>query len=681
MTKKKRLTDSELLGVVDHLAKDASEYEATVLSLERADLLKHYRGELPEKPKRGVSSYVSLDVYDTIEGLKAQLLDTFSKGRGMVQFRPRQLQDAEICRQRTQYANYAIFEAQPDFDVDPLDTWIFTALYSRTGIAKVWWESTTETRVTEVQLTADQYVAAISDPEWTIRRDTAEFDEETGLYTVEIEEEVERGQLRWAALPPEEVRFSPWARSLDDADYLAHVTEATLSELRQGGLDEDILDDVKEKGERVHVTNDHDIDEAVRVSDVAGSSRTEDGGAQEVTQKYRIHEAYVRIDPDGRGVAPLHRVVRTGSVVLEVTQVDEHPFVAFTPIPIAHRLLGHNFAGTVLYTQKTKTALIRGVVDHTVVTNTPRWQVVNGTVEDARELLDNRAGGIVNVTRPDGIVPLPQNPLNPYVTQTLGLLDYRKEQDTGVSMLSTGLNSDAISKQNSRGLVQDMVQLGQVRQRAIARRLGRALSALFVKAVNLINRYEDPEKAAAIVGAWDEVDPEAWGDRQDCVVELHLGFGEQERMAAELLAFDQIMLADPGKGPLYSLNERKVVMEEYLKRKGFGHMVPAMLQQQPQQPQPNPAEVAQLQLLQAEAAAKQAEAQAKMAQAQLDAARLELEQEKIRLQREKLQRDFDLSADELDLKVEAERHSQKIAEEELRIAEKTEDKRAIVSPN
>ena len=73
------------------------------------------------------------------------------------------------------------------------------------------------------------------------------------------------------------------------------------------------------------------------------------------------------------------------------------------------------------------------------------------------------------MSRSDGIAPMPQAPLNPFVFQTIQMLDEDKEDNTGVSRLSQGLNKDAISKQNSAAMVEQLATMSQQRQKIIAR--------------------------------------------------------------------------------------------------------------------------------------------------------------------------------------------------------------------
>ena len=57
-----------------------------------------------------------------------------------------------------------------------------------------------------------------------------------------------------------------------------------------------------------------------------------------------------------------------------------------------------------------------------MITNNPRYMVTKGGLTNPRELIDNRVGGLVNVTSPDAIAPMPQASLNPFVFQTLEAL-------------------------------------------------------------------------------------------------------------------------------------------------------------------------------------------------------------------------------------------------------------------
>ena len=161
-----------------------------------------------------------------------------------------------------------------------------------------------------------------------------------------------------------------------------------------------------------------------------------------------VYEAYINLDVDGAGQATLHKVVKAGNQILEIEKVDRKPFIVFTPLPTPHSFFGANFAEKLIATQNAKTVLTRSILDHAQISNNPRYTVLKGGLSNPRELISNKVGGLVNITRPDAIAPMPQAPLNPFVFQTIKLLDDEKEETSSVSSLSTGLNKDAVSKQN-----------------------------------------------------------------------------------------------------------------------------------------------------------------------------------------------------------------------------------------
>ena len=67
-----------------------------------------------------------------------------------------------------------------------------------------------------------------------------------------------------------------------------------------------------------------------------------------------------------------------------------------------------------------------------MVANNPRYMVTKGSLTNVR-INDNRIGGVVNVTRPDAIQAMPQAPLNPFIFQTINMLDEDKEETSSVS--------------------------------------------------------------------------------------------------------------------------------------------------------------------------------------------------------------------------------------------------------
>ena len=152
----------------------------------------------------------------------------------------------------------------------------------------------------------------------------------------------------------------------------------------------------------------------------------------------------------------------------------------------------------------------------------------------------------MNVSRPDAISPMPQAPLNPFVFQTLKQLDQDLEDNTGVSRLSQGLNKDAISKQNSAAMIEQLATMSQQRQKIVARHFASFVKHLFHEIYSLVVKNEDRQKVVELAGAYVEIDPSTWDEKRDTVVELRLGYGEQDREAQKRLALHSLFTQDPG---------------------------------------------------------------------------------------------------------------------------------------
>ena len=325
------------------------------------------------------------------------------------------------------------------------------------------------------------------------------------------------------------------------------------------------------------------------------------------------YESYVRMKIyDSKGVR-LYKVCHAGNKLLDEPQeVDKAPFLAYVALPVPGVFYGDNFAGRVVPVQNAKTVLMRGVLDHTAITTNPRYAVVNGGLMNPRELLDNRLGGIVNVRRPDSVAALPQASLNPYIYQTLTLLDASNEKSTGISALSQGLNKDAISSQNSKGLVDNMMKASGQRAKIMARNFANNfLVPLMLEVIRLAILHVKQPEFIEVAGAPMQCNVHQWTERTTCSVSQHLGYGEKDMAAAELGEGYAMLAKDPALANMFGPQQRYALLTDVAKLKGFTRW-PAYLNPNappPQPPPPDPIKMAEVQ-------AKQTAAQATVMSAQ-----------------------------------------------------------------
>lgn len=581
----KKLTDSELLSLLSSDLKAGVSYADTKLSKERRRVNDYYNGKLPAPVHAGNSRYVSTDVFDTVESAKATLLETFSAHGDIVAFSARGPEDTDQAKIATAYTKHVIFEQNNGTDI--FSQTIHGGLTHRNALVKVHWEpNVVSIDETFEGLSEDEVDELLADEAVTLDPESLMYDE-NGLFEGTISRREDNSQVRILPLPMEEIIVPPNIRCLRTTPLIAHRQEKSKDELISDGFDPKKVNKISDGKDNELETDEERVD---RFSEVGGElSLSNTVERQPGNRKHVVFESYSRIDADGKGTK-LWKVIHCGDVVLDREQVTRHPFFSYAPLPTPHRFWGENFAARVIPTQNSKTILIRSILDHAIITNNPRYGVVKGALTNPRELLDNRLGGLVNVTRNDGIFPLPQAPLNPFVFQTIGMLDDDKEDVTGVSRLSQGLNKDAISSQNSQGMVEQLIGASMQRQKTMARAFAtQFLAPLFLEVYRLVAENESKQRIVDIAGAWVPINPAEWARQRDVVIDFRLGYGERDQRAQEYIALGGMLAEDQSVAHLFGPEERFNLYKTVMETKG--HRDVSMFLKDPkttEPPQPDP---------------------------------------------------------------------------------------------
>jgi len=667
------LDDEKIVSIVDTSLRRSIGYHDSELSQERRKVMDYYSAKLPRPAHDGNSKYVSQDVYDAVESMKAALLETFSTGNKTLRFTPQNMDDVDTAEVCTEYTDFVLHRQNNLFET--MQTVIHDGLIARAGIAKIFWCMQDESSLERIDNLTEEELDVILSEE-NVEIEEIEQDD-MGMFSGDLRVTRDTSQVKIEAIAPEEFLIEPQAKSLDTVSFCAHRTKKTISELIEMGYDEDLVADISDNED---TDFDSDPEILARFDDIGAGRGFNGKGDQRQSRQVTVVEAYIELDVEGTGVTDLYRVVKCSNVLLEKEVVSRRPFVAFVPLPIPHAFHGNNFAEKLLGIQNARTVLTRSILDHAMVTNNPRYTVVKGGLTNPRELIDNRVGGIVNVTRPDAINPMPQASLNPYVFQTIQMLDEDKEDTSGVSRLSQGLNKDAISKQNSAAMVEQLATLSQQRQKIIARNFANNfLKPLFSMVYQLVVENESEEKIVELAGRFVNVSPAQWADKRDVQVEFHLGYGDQEQMVQKYLSFHQMFSADPSLGQMYSSENKFKMLSSVLEKSGIKNIAdfltdPATIPPPP----PDPAQEMQMQMAQKQLELQERQTSVAELKAQFTQ---ELGQMKLQLDQMKAERTFALESDRQDLAETQFEHKEYVNLEELKIARTADDVRAIASPN
>ena len=668
----KAVDDDKLVTILDDNIRRSIGYYDSQISRERRKVIDFYNATLPRPAHDGNSKYVSMDVYDAVESMKAALLETFSTGYKTVRFAAQTGEDVRIAEIATAYCDYVANRQNNLFEV--MQSVIHDGLIARAGLCKVYWDEREDSYLEPIQdLTEEEFDALVA-------QDNVEIEEveqdELGLYSGDLRVFQDTSQVVIEAIAPEQFVIEPQAKSLDDVGFLGHRTTMTISELREAGYDEKLIAKI---GDHEDVEMETDPEVLARHEEIGQDRGFNAKGFQDQVRSITVYELYIDIDLDGSGIAETYKVIKAGNVVLHKEKCTYKPFCAFVPLPIPHSFFGSNFGSKVVPIQTARTVLTRSILDHAMITNNPRYTVVKGGLTNPRELIDNRVGGIVNVSRPDAISPMVQAPLNPFIFQTIQMLDEDKEDTTGVSRLSQGLNKDAISKQNSAAMVEQLATMSQQRQKIIARNFANNfLKPLYQLIYQLVVENEPQAKIVEIAGDYVAVNPGDWGSKRDVTVEMHLGYGEQEAEAQKYLVLHGLMSQDPTLSTMYTPENQYNLMTHVMEQNGIKNVkdyLTAPQEQPPEQPDPMQEMAMQMQQKQLELQERQT-AVAEM-KAQMDA---QIAQMKLQLEQMKAQQGFAIQSDNMDLKEAQLEHKQFVDKAELEIARNADDVRAIASP-
>lgn len=670
----KALSEDELVALCKDEIKGSIGYSDSDLSNEREKIMRYYHGELPKRQSNGNSSYVSQDVYDGVEGLKALLLETFSAGNDVIQFTPQGPEDVETSRVCTAYTNYVLHRQNDGFSI--MRDVIHDGLMSRVGIVKVYWEEKLDQVEEEFKdYTSEELDLALVDPSMELGK----FTETDGRFSGTFIKSTDNSKVVIDVIPPEEFIINPMSKNIEDG-FVAHRKSMRKTDLIKMGFDEDLIESIGSDEDPLGKNYDERYYRHEQIGPTSVNS--DDHHRQEQMKEIVVYEAYIEADMEGEGISKLFKILIAGNTLLEYEEVDRRPFIVFTPIPVAHRFHGENFAYKLLPTQNARTVLMRSILDHSSVTTNPRYLVTKGSLLNPRELLDNRLGGIVNVTRADGVSPLPQNPLNPFIFQTVQKLEEDGENTSGISKLSQGLNKDAISNQNSQGMVEQLVNLSQQRSKIIARNFANNfLKPLFLEIYRLCIIHEDSQKIIDVAGAYAQVTPNQWHHRQDVEVAFKLGYGETEREAAKYNAIHAQLTQDPGLQANYGMKERYNMVRQSLLAQGIKDVDTYLIPPDKVAP-PEPS------------AAEQMQQQIAMKQLEMDERKIAVQEQRLALDAEeaKFRMELELAKSEAEIanmNIEADRRDfdsetkADVAYEELKIlkSQPKEQTTGIVSPN
>lgn len=485
----------------------------------RAQAMRYYRGDPLGNEEEGRSQVVSRDVADTVSAILPSLVRMLVGGEHVVEFVPECEEDEAVAAQQTDFVNYVVMRDNPGFEI--ILAACKNALREKVGIVKYWWDDAVEVttrRYTGLDL--DALTKLLEDLGEAIDYDIVGKEEgEGGVLDVTLRLKRRRDRVAIAAVPPEEFLICRDAVSLDSARFVAHRRDLTVSELVAMGYDRELVEG--EAGEADELSG----SEERLARNPWTSSRFSDGPSGDVaTRLVRYVEAYILTDYDGDGIAELRRVCRVGDTIVVNEMVDERPFADFHCDPEPHTFFGESVADKVIDVQRQKSALWRAGLDSLASAIFPRTVVGTRGGVNMDDVLNNENGAVIRAEDVSQIVPLPTPDVSPSALNWIGYADEVRENRTGISRVSLGL--DAAALQNTTATAAEgQFTRSQERIELIARVMASGMRRLFRGVSGLIAANQRQPRMVKLKNRWVALDPRKWRTDMDVAPNVALGGG------------------------------------------------------------------------------------------------------------------------------------------------------------
>jgi len=684
-----RLDDEDLLELLTAKESAAANYVNGTLRAEREQSLREYYRMPYGTEDENWSTIVASDVSDTVEWILPALLKTFTSTDKAVSFEPTRQEDVSGAEQATETVNYIFSKQNNGFLV------LYTAFKDALTVknAAVMWRKETVETVSSVPFknASEEMIAMLlqdaedgevteATPAPLINPQTQqpEMDLMTGQpvmgYSGRIKKTEKKTVIKVEAFSPEDLLVErDWTSPiLSDCPYVGRMMRVTMTDFMAMGLK------ATPSELRASDTTEYSSDGSTRLftKNQIDTLGTDDGD----TDDDAMAEGWLRIefvlaDRDGDGIAERLCVYRLKDKILKCEVTSHVPIATFSPILNTHRWDGMSMAESVSDLQRLHTELLRQTLNNLYLTNNPRTKVLTDAnwspLANIDDLLDSRPGGVIRQRDINAVT----EQVTPFAAgASMPMLEYVKgmrEDRTGVSRTSQGLNPDSLNN-TATGRAMDRSAAMQ-RDELIARIAAETLlKPIFQGILKLLTDGGMEKLAFRLRNEFVEYDPNEWRDSYDMTVNVGLGTGDTQQKAAQLMSIYQMQTAGMQFG-LATPKQLYHTSAKVIENAGFKDVDnfvqdPSKQPPQPQQP-PLPIQIEQMKQqgdaqkfqveMQSEIQKFQAETQMNMQLEQMKAnAKLQEVQANLELQRSNDMRDSE--REQLKAQLDAQLEAQKI---------------------
>ena len=575
---KEKVTDEQLVNLIESGIQNSigDWLNSSDLTRERLRSTYEFAG-VPEfhLAPQGVSTIVDTSTTEVIEAYTAVLSDLFLNNQRLARFVPMSESPGayKASRDASMLTNYCLFKQNNGWM--ELQTWIKAALLWKNAIIR-WdyiedcdWQIEEYDEIDQIkldELLSEEDVELVGDLEF--ESDAGVIDPLSGesegaslkYVNVRIRRKIDKSRVKIENIPPESFRITRDAKSIEDAALVGIQTEMTRSEIRKEWPEvAENIEDWDELGDdenwlgNARYSEDIAARKLVTGQEYWQGSVSQDLFPLEANRQITVSEVWIRVDRDGDGIAELKHIILSGNHILFEEDVEDIPLASISPIDIPFEFYGLSMADFTRSSTLASTAILRGFVENTYLTNySPK--LADPNVVDFSALQNMKPKQIIptNGNPTAAVAPLPPETISTGTVPLMEHLQLIKEQATGMSKAAQGLNDTLYVSGNSEQKLAAVQSASQKRIQHIARRFAETgFKRLCAGVYKTMRRCMVGKRMVSMYGVFEEIDPKMLPMEMECEIFLDVGENSNSNKIQKLsMLGDQILpkLNEMGQG-------------------------------------------------------------------------------------------------------------------------------------
>ena len=482
----------------------------------------------------GQSDFVSYDFWSMVQWAIPSVMNSFFGADDAVVIVGRNQEDVPRAELLKSLIQFQLMTQNKGFLV--LWDWFTDAFQYNLGAVKIWWERIEDWDKAQIEYADITRLMMIEADPWC----EIEYATPPDMFGMsQVQYRIGRLKSNKPVIEPVRVtdlRWSPEAKSLKDANFVAHRQTVTADHLRRqaraGVYDLMAVERaIQSNNEGGIIYNQFETELNEELNERANDEDT-------ARSLYELYECYVKIDINGDGLLEDALISVVGDELIRVTEnpYGRVPIFTLSPIRDPFKVLANlSLAEIIGEIQTIKTALMRQMLINTVNTNNQRW-FIDGESIDLKDIQQGRQYIKVRGDPRLKVVPYPQQGVAPWTMNMLESLEGALEQWTGRTRYNQGMDSKSLNK-TATG-ISLLQQASEQRIDYIVRVFAETgVSEVLRFLVELNQRYIDQPQVIRLKNQMLQVTPDDLRGEFDIDVNTEAGIGKRKQTIENLQYF------------------------------------------------------------------------------------------------------------------------------------------------